>query len=674
MREYRGRRGKGERTAPLPFRHARARGYLLAMHRLATRPSLPRRHVLAAVAALALASGACGPRSAAAPATPSPAPAPLPPIPLATGPVALRVQYPSPNAIVGARDSTFIFGTLGTGEATLTIDGAPVEVKPNGAFLAWLPVPRDSAWHLVAVRGADTVRREHAVRLAAPRPVLADTGRLVVDSASATPAAVYRMLPPDERLRVSVRAPANASAWLRLADGRRLGLLNAGANPGPRQRRAGFDQDERGSGRYVRDSLLWAREVAAGEITGDVAIVVARGADTVTLPLVGVDTMSAVRTQAPAWVVLGADSSAVSDTDRVVVGRPIPGGTYKWFFLPGTLVEMTGMIGDQVRVRLDDALEVWVDDASVRVPLAGLPGPRRVASNMRVLPDTGWVDVVIPVGDRPAYLVEEMPGAIALTLYGVAATTDIINFAGTDTLVRNVTWEQVTADRARYTVHLSRAPYGYLVLWRNGSLVLRVRRPPAVDEARPLAGLTIAVDPGHPPVGATGPTGLYEGDAVLAIGRRLRTILEARGARVVMTRETAAPVALGERPIIARRAGAHALVSIHLNALPDGVNPFTAHGTGTYFFHPQAAPLARAVQAGMVRRMGLRDLGTFYNNLALARPTWMPSVLCEGAFLMIPEQEAALRTPEFQMAYARGVADGLEAYFRGLAAGAADSP
>jgi hypothetical protein len=46
----------------------------------------------------------------------------------------------------------------------------------------------------------------------------------------------------------------------------------------------------------------------------------------------------------------------------------------------------------------------------------------------------------------------------------------------------------------------------------------------------------------------------------------------------------------------------------------------------------------------------------------------MPSVLCEGAFIIIPEQEAALRTTEFQAAYARGVVEGLESYFRTLAA------
>ena len=103
------------------------------------------------------------------------------------------------------------------------------------------------------------------------------------------------------------------------------------------------------------------------------------------------------------------------------------------------------------------------------------------------------------------------------------------------------------------------------------------------------------------------------------------------------------------------------------NALPDGMNPYVSHGTGSYFFQPHSVALARAVQAGMVREMGLRDLGIHYDNLALVRPTWMPSVLCEGAFIIIPEQEAALRTTEFQAAYARGVVEGLESYFRTMA-------
>jgi N-acetylmuramoyl-L-alanine amidase len=202
--------------------------------------------------------------------------------------------------------------------------------------------------------------------------------------------------------------------------------------------------------------------------------------------------------------------------------------------------------------------------------------------------------------------------------------------------------------------------------WAARRAGLARARPTVVDAAAPVASLTIAVDPGEPTVRRDGPTGLYEGDAVLPIAERLRDELTSRGAQVVLTRTTLAAVPLADRPVIARRANAHAFVSIHLNALPDGVNPFNAHGTGTYFFHPQSLELAREVQAGMVRQMRLRDLGVYYDNLAVVRPTWMPSVLCEGAFVIIPEQEAWLRTPEFQQAYARGVAEGLEGYFRRL--------
>jgi N-acetylmuramoyl-L-alanine amidase len=146
----------------------------------------------------------------------------------------------------------------------------------------------------------------------------------------------------------------------------------------------------------------------------------------------------------------------------------------------------------------------------------------------------------------------------------------------------------------------------------------------------------------------------------------LKRILEERGATVIMTRTTDSAVALGDRPIIARRANAHAFVSIHLNAYPDGVNPFNAPGTGTYFFRTHSEPLARNVQRGMVSQLGLIDLGVNYDNLAVVRGTWYPAVLCEGAFIILPDQEAALRNPEFQERYARGVADGIESYFRTL--------
>jgi len=579
----------------------------------------------------------------------------------------VHVVYPVANAQITSRDSNFIFGSVGNGRATLTIDGMPVPVQPNGSFLAWLPLPSpdQSRYELVAALGPDTSRVSHPVRLLPPRPLLSLTGLLSVDSNSVTPRQPL-VLRDDDPVRVSVRAPANAAVWVHADTGAWHPLVSRAALPGASL----AVRPESVSTRYLGGAEDWATDVPSRLLRGRPELVVARGIDTVRLPLAA--TSPVTSDGSTQWVVLGADSVSVSDTDRVVIARPTPGGTYKWFFLPGTAVELTGRQGDFARVRLDGELEVWVAAQDVRPLPAGAAAPRRIAENARVVSGSDWSDVVIPVGERPPFLIEEIGEALVLTLYGVRGATDVINYAGADSLVGVVSWEQVASDRLRYTVRLRGAPYGYLVMWDRGNLVLRLRRPPQINASAPLRGLVIAVDPGHPPIGATGPTGLYEPVPTLAVGPKLKTLLEARGATVVMTRSTPDPVALGDRPIIARRAGAHALISIHLNALPDGINPFTAHGTGTYFFHPQAEPLARAVQRGMIQQMGLRDLGINYDNLALARPTWMPSILCEGAFLMLPDQEAALRTPEFQERYARGIADGLERYFRSLGAGASN--
>jgi N-acetylmuramoyl-L-alanine amidase len=104
------------------------------------------------------------------------------------------------------------------------------------------------------------------------------------------------------------------------------------------------------------------------------------------------------------------------------------------------------------------------------------------------------------------------------------------------------------------------------------------------------------------------------------------------------------------------------LVSIHNNALPDGVNPFTNNGTSVFYNHVTSLPLARAVQRGLVQNLGLRDLGVGRGDLALVRPTWQPSILTEGLYMIVPEQEAALRSSEGQRRYAQGVIDGLRSW------------
>jgi N-acetylmuramoyl-L-alanine amidase len=154
----------------------------------------------------------------------------------------------------------------------------------------------------------------------------------------------------------------------------------------------------------------------------------------------------------------------------------------------------------------------------------------------------------------------------------------------------------------------------------------------------------------------------------LAVGRKVQQLLERAGASVIMLRSSEAPIDLAPRVVNAERADADVLVSIHANALPDGMNPFVNNGTSVYYFQPRSLELARALDRALVRQFGFRDLGIGRADLALARPTWMPAALCEGLFMMLPDQEAVLASEDGQWRYARGIVEGIEAFLRGRVA------
>jgi N-acetylmuramoyl-L-alanine amidase len=61
----------------------------------------------------------------------------------------------------------------------------------------------------------------------------------------------------------------------------------------------------------------------------------------------------------PAWVVLGDSVNVATDTDRVVIGRPAPNETYRWFLMPGTRVQLPARYPGYARVRVDSALQIW---------------------------------------------------------------------------------------------------------------------------------------------------------------------------------------------------------------------------------------------------------------------------------------------------------------------------
>jgi N-acetylmuramoyl-L-alanine amidase len=511
-----------------------------------------------------LALGAC---ASGTPPTSAPVPLPsgataapvrLPPVPPVRGALAVRVVHPGDGTVLGV-DSTFIFGSVGSGDATLRINGTVVPVADNGAFLAWLPVPPASAprFELVATRaGADSARATVRVRRPTSTPLPA-TGALRVDSGSVQPSGSLR-LRPDERVRVSVRAPRNATAWVRTVNGQQVPLVRAdevASATAALGRGGATGATAQGDSRADNAAALFIGEVRADALGSAARLHVTRDRDTVRLAL-GVPDL--VRPEAPRRFALlrstATGLAAESDTDRVVSGMPIPDGTYKWFLFPGTQLEVTGVQGTFSRVRLDAQLEMWVATSNLQSLPDGAPAVRRVSGGLRVVPSSEWVDVIVPTGARPAFLAEPDDERIVLTFYDTPFTPSISPMIGNDPLVRQLSWQPVATDRTQLEVRLGGPMYGWLTLWDEArrAFVLRVRRVPVIDPARPLAGLTLVVDAGHPPGGATGPTGLTEAQAVLPVAQQLAQLLTERGANVVMTRTTAAAVSLTDRPVMAR--------------------------------------------------------------------------------------------------------------------------
>jgi N-acetylmuramoyl-L-alanine amidase len=636
----------------------------------------------ACLALIALTITACAPLEARRELPPpwEPRAAALPPVPFRDGPLALTLAYPPEGGEVTVRDRTFVFGATGTGHARVAINGVPVDVAPNGAFLAFLPVPADGVY-----RAEARVREERAEvirRVRVPEAPTAPAGdEAVIAEKSVFPRGGWAAL-PGEAIEVGFRGTAGGEAALVFEDGARIPLVEQ--NPvaevpwGRRVFAAGPPAPEPSvAGLAEYRGVLIARPLMASEpgvprptlasllpsTPSGTAVELRVGPHVVRVPLPL--NLALLDPEQPAVGV-------VFDPDPA--GRPAggvdaaagPAFTYHYFWDNGTRLTLTGERAGEYRVRLAPDLHAWVASARVRLLPAGTPPARGRVGTVRLRPRPEAVEVRIEVDRRLPYRVDARGRSLDVTIYGGTADTRWLMSGGLDRHVVGAHWSQPADGRWVLTLDLAQPHWGHAARWDpNGDLVVRVRRPPPLDRRRPLRGLVVAIDPGHPPGGAMGPTGLREAEVNLAVALRLARMLERADARVILTRTDDVALGLDERAQIAEAAGAHLFVSLHQNAFPDGVDPFVESGSSTFYFHPHAEALARALQAELLHELRLRDLGVGRTSLAvLRRLTWMPAALTESMYMMVPDQEAALRATDVQERIARAHLRALERFVR----------
>ncbi|PYP52382.1 MAG: hypothetical protein DMD45_04845 [Gemmatimonadetes bacterium] len=596
------------------------------------------------------------------------APVPAAPAPPRAESLHVSVVYPAPTDVVQSHDSAFLFGAVrgARGAVRLGVDGQSVPVLPGGGWIAWVPLPDDTVatFLLAATAGPDSSRTVFTAHIAPrfhPPP-----GRAAwIDTTSFAPTGALA-LPAGEGILLSVQAAPGASVRLVLPWGSSVPLVPDSLPGEPAWSVRAFVADTAAYrlppavGRYA--GWLPAAGLCADGGTACATLVVATGGDTATArwPL----TITPVDMTFPTVVVLNDDTAHTATTDSMTPGRAVPHGTYNWFFPTGTVAVESGRWNDQVRLQLSRDAVAWVSAGDVVSLAPGTPPPRGVVGSVRLTSGPRSVTLRVPLPARLPFQVTERDRSVTLRLYGAASDINWMQYGGTDPLVTRMRYAQPAADEVTITLELSRRVWGYRTRFDGRDLLLEVRRPPRIDPARPLAGRTIVLDPGHPPLGARGPTGLWEPVATLAVALKAKALLEHAGATVLLTRTDSTPLDLYPRTRFAEQHDADVLLSIHANALPDGVNPFTNNGTSVYYFQPRSALLARELDRALVAELGVRDLGMGRGDYALVRPTWMPAALTEGLFIMLPEQEALLASEAGQGRYARAVFRGIESFLR----------
>ncbi|QNM95877.1 N-acetylmuramoyl-L-alanine amidase [Chitinimonas koreensis] len=239
---------------------------------------------------------------------------------------------------------------------------------------------------------------------------------------------------------------------------------------------------------------------------------------------------------------------------------------------------------------------------------------------------------------------------------------------------------------------------------------------PAFDEGKPIGRdkidvsrlVTIVIDPGHggEDPGAVGKGGTYEKTVTLAIGKKLKALIDRQpNMRAVLTRDDDFFVPLGQRVVKARKVNADLFMSIHADAFvkPDargssvfalseggatstaakwlaktqnesdligGVrldvkDPYLAH---TLFDLTQTATINDSLKFGRVMLTELGEINRLHKGqveqagFAVLKSPDIPSILVETAFISNPEEEKKLADDGYQDKMAETLLKGIRRY------------
>lgn len=197
----------------------------------------------------------------------------------------------------------------------------------------------------------------------------------------------------------------------------------------------------------------------------------------------------------------------------------------------------------------------------------------------------------------------------------------------------------------------------------------------------------IVLDPGHggkDPGTQSKKYGLDEKDLVLKVAKKLRPLLQSKGYKVYMTRESDSFVSLKKRAQISNELGADLFLSLHFNA----TGTQSVHGVETYLYTPPFQPSSSRVkffssdkiiqkgnkyddwnmisgyifQKRLVKNLRFKDRGVKKARFQVLRDLNSPGMLLELGFLSNHNTARSLMNDRSLQSIAKSISDAVNDY------------
>ncbi len=255
--------------------------------------------------------------------------------------------------------------------------------------------------------------------------------------------------------------------------------------------------------------------------------------------------------------------------------------------------------------------------------------------------------------------------------------SDTADASGTNSFMNStVKSSKWTSDKTKSTVTLSLTLagkgkfYGYHYEYNNdGMLVITISH-----KAKSLSDAVILLDPGHGGIDpgaicSVNMTGYSnEKDINLSIATKVKDLLEAEGATVVMTRSGDDWRSYTQRNNAVRDRDPDMFISIHC----DSSTTASATGTSAYYYRAYSQPLAKSIHDSLVSaykneiykdKTDIKiDRGTNFYAFNVVRVEECPAVLIEYGFVSNTDECQALQSAENRDILAKATVDGIKKY------------